>query len=82
MAGLENGGECVFLRVYDISCLNKGIEIFGFGFYHTSVQVYDKEYYYGGHEGEWTGIVPSLVGKSTSLKLKATILAGYTLFTS
>jgi hypothetical protein len=82
MAGLQNGGECVFLWVYDISFLNTAIEMFGFGFYHTSVQIYDKEYYYGGHDGEWTGIVPSQVGKSTSLKLKGTYLVGYTFFNS
>ena len=36
-AGLNNGGECIFLRIYDISSLNRGLEFLGFGFYHTSV---------------------------------------------
>lgn len=72
----------MFLRVYDISPLNKALQLFGFGFYHTSVQVYDKEYYYGGHDGDWTGIVESGIAKSTSLKLKHCLLAGITYFTA
>lgn len=52
----------------------------GFGLYHTSIQVYGQEYYYGGHDSEITGIVETEIGKSTSLQLKEIILVGYTYY--
>ena len=43
--------------------------------------MYDREYYYGGHGNDWTGIVDAPVGKSTTLGLKACLYVGQTHFT-
>jgi len=74
-AHFKNGGEGIFLRVY---CLNRFLDWVGFGLYHTSIQIYGQEYYYGGHDSEITGIVETDIGKSTTLHLKEILLVGYT----
>ena len=66
----NNGGEGVFLRVYDLLPINRVFEWAGVGFYHTSIQIYDHEYYYGGHDSDITGIVETEIGKSSTLHLK------------
>lgn len=76
-AHFKNGAEGIFLRVY---CLNRFLDWIGFGLYHTSIQVYGQEYYYGGHDSEITGIVETDIGKSTTLHLKETLLVGYTYY--
>ncbi len=37
LAGLKNGAEAIFLRVYNVSGINRVLEFSGFGFYHTAV---------------------------------------------
>ena len=54
---IDDGSELVMLNVYSLSRMNGLCELFGFGFYHTAVQVYDREYSYGGHEYDYSGIV-------------------------
>ena len=33
------------------------LEMLGFGFYHTSVELYNHEFSYGGHDFDFSGIV-------------------------
>ena len=68
------------MRVYDLLPLNRIFEWAGVGFYHTSIQIYDHEYYYGGHDSDITGIVETDIGKSTTLHLKEILLVGYTYY--
>lgn len=50
--------EIIWLRVYHVTSLNKFLlEWLGFGFYHTSVELYNHEFAYGGHDLEFSGIV-------------------------
>ena len=46
------------------------------------MQVFDKEYYFGGHDGDCSGIVDTPIGKSTSLGLKDKLFVGYTYYNS
>ena len=79
-AHFKNGAEGIFLRVYDVVVANRVLEYLGIGFYHTSIQIYGHEYYYGGHDADITGIVETDIGKSTSLNLKEILLVGYTYY--
>ena len=76
----KNGAEGILLRVYDVVRANRVLEYLGIGFYHTSIQIYGHEYYYGGHDEDITGIVETDIGESTSLHLKETLLVGYTFY--
>jgi len=46
----------VFVNVYDIQTFNASLRRLGIGVYHTGVQVYDSEFSYAGHKGDWTGV--------------------------
>jgi hypothetical protein len=50
-------GEIVYLNIYNVSGFNKVTEWFGFGFYHTSVEMFSHEFSYGGHDYQSSGIV-------------------------
>ncbi|KAL3315943.1 hypothetical protein Ciccas_005419 [Cichlidogyrus casuarinus] len=49
-------GEPVYINVYDLHWTNEITKNVGFGIYHSGVQVYGKEYGYGGHPYEYSGI--------------------------
>ena len=50
--------EIVWLRIYHVTAVNKYLlEWLGFGFYHTSVELYNHEFAYGGHDYDFSGIV-------------------------
>ncbi|KAL7057106.1 hypothetical protein AAHC03_018941 [Spirometra sp. Aus1] len=46
----------VFVHVYDMSWLNEYISNIGLGVFHTGVEVYSREYCYGGHQFGGSGI--------------------------
>ncbi|XP_037960016.1 deubiquitinase DESI2-like isoform X2 [Teleopsis dalmanni] len=48
--------EPVFLNIYDLNWINGYTNILGFGIYHTGVEVYGKEYCFGGHCCKASGI--------------------------
>ena len=66
--------------MYHVTSLNKGIEIVGLGFYHTSVGIYGLELSYGGHSYDSPGTVVVYKGNSAGLTLKETIVVGTTYF--
>ncbi|XP_037960015.1 deubiquitinase DESI2-like isoform X1 [Teleopsis dalmanni] len=48
--------EAVILNIYDLNWINGYTNTFGFGIYHTGVEVYGVEYCFGGHRWESSGI--------------------------
>lgn len=72
--------EIVYLNIYNVSSFNKFSEYMGFGFYHTSVQMFDLEFSYGGHDFDNSGIVCVEAGNSAGLTLKERIPAGITYY--
>jgi len=48
--------EKVFLNVYDLMPANQYGHPWGIGVFHSGVQVGSKEYSFGGHESDWSGI--------------------------
>ena len=72
--------EVVYLNIYNVSNFNKVAEYFGFGFYHTSVEIYKHEFSYGGHDFACSGIVVVEAGNSAGLTLKEKIPIGVTYY--
>jgi len=75
----------VLLNVYNMYWLNEYTSNIGLGVYHSGVEVYGKEYAYGGHPFEFTGIFDMLPKDVEDLgegfTFKETIVLGYTDFT-
>ena len=68
----------VYLNIYNVTSINSALEWIGFGLYHTSVNIYDMEFSYGGHESACSGIVVVNQGNSAGLELKERIPIGTT----
>lgn len=78
---MENrNAEIVYLNVYNVTSFNKVAEFLGFGFYHTSVQMFNLEFSYGGHDYDNSGIVCVEAGNSAGLTLKEKIPVGITYY--
>lgn len=73
-----NGGEAVILNVYSITKLNKFLQFFGVGFYHTGVQIYGKEFSYGGHDQDSSGIMMTEPHALTGVSLYESFIVGFT----
>lgn len=52
----------------------------GFGFYHTSAEIYNHEFSYGGHDVECSGIVCVQAGNNAGLTLKERLPVGITYY--
>lgn len=72
--------EVVYLNIYNVSSFNKFSEFLGVGFYHTSVEIYNHEFSYGGHDYECSGIVCVEAGNSAGLTLKEKLPVGITYY--
>ena len=76
----ERKPEVVYLNIYNISSFNKVSEFLGFGFYHSSVEIYGHEFSYGGHDFDMSGIVCVEAGNSAGLTLKEKLPVGVTFY--
>ena len=74
-------GEIVYLHIYNVTSVNKFLELLGFGLYHTSVGMYDLEFSFGGHDMETSGIVVVDRGNSAGLELRESLPIGITYYT-
>ena len=70
--------EVVYLNIYNVTGANKALEFLGFGFYHTSIELYKHEFSYGGHDYDSSGIVVVEAGKCAGLTLKERLPVGIT----
>ncbi|XP_063906251.1 deubiquitinase DESI2-like [Zophobas morio] len=83
--------EPVFLNVYDMYKLNEYTSNIGFGVFHSGVEVYGREYGYGGHHHNYSGvfdmeprneqILGDFFNMRGHLQFRQTIHIGYTNFT-
>ena len=71
-------GEAIYLNVYSLGGWNCILNFFGIGVFHSGIEVYGVEYWYGGHEKNCSGIMRSQPGE-LGLKLEEQILVGFTL---
>ena len=67
--------EVVYLNIYNVSSLNTLLECFGFGLYHTSIEIYKHEFSYGGHDQDCSGIVCVEAGNCAGLTQKERIVS-------
>ena len=74
-------GEVIYLNIYNVTGINKFLEVLGFGLYHTSVGMYDLEFSYGGHNEDTSGIVVVERGNSAGLELRESLPIGFTYYT-
>lgn len=72
--------EVVYLNIYNVHSVNKVLEFLGFGFYHTSIQLYNHEFSYGGHDYDVSGIVVVEAGNCAGLTLKERLPVGVTYY--
>eukprot|EP01028_Stygiella_incarcerata_P005581 TRINITY_DN2345_c0_g1_i1.p1 TRINITY_DN2345_c0_g1~~TRINITY_DN2345_c0_g1_i1.p1 ORF type:complete len:177 (-),score=33.32 TRINITY_DN2345_c0_g1_i1:431-961(-) len=71
----------VWLYVYDRMPENKYISWLGVGVYHSGVVVYNREYSFGGHDGEESGIFVLEPGTAYGLEVKERRILGTTKLT-
>ena len=76
----DRKAEVVYLNIYNVSSANKVLEFLGFGFYHTSIELYKHEFSYGGHDYDVSGIVVVEAGNSAGLTLKERLPVGITYY--
>lgn len=70
----------IYLNIYNVSGFNTVMEWFGFGFYHTSIEIYKHEFSYGGHDYDCSGIVCVEAGNNAGLTLKERLPVGVTYY--
>ena len=72
-------GQPIFLNIYHLSSFNYLIQILGFGFFHTSIEINGKEFSYSATNDDNSGIFSSS-NEDTNLILKEKIYLGNTFY--
>ena len=72
-------GIPLYLNVYSISSVNKFFQIFGFGIFHTAVEIKQIEYSFGSTNGDYSGVI-AIPSGSLGFELKEKIYLGNTLY--
>ena len=72
-------GQPIFLNIYHLSSFNYLIQILGFGFFHTSIEINGKEFSYSATNDDNSGIFSSS-NEETNLILKEKIYLGNTFY--
>ena len=49
-------GESVYIRIYQLSKANKVLKYFGLGVFHTAIEIYNKEYWFGANNSDKSGV--------------------------
>jgi hypothetical protein len=49
-------GHPIYLKIYNITKINRITQFFGFGIYHTSLEIQNYEYSFGSTEDDSSGI--------------------------
>ena len=79
-ARVENG-QAVYLNIYHLSSVNYIIQLFGFGFFHTTIEVNEIEYSFTPTDDENSGIVYNKLGEGKKdIWLKEKIYLGNTIY--
>jgi len=66
-------GFPVYLKIYHINILNYVLQIFGYGLYHSTIEINEREYFFFYTDEEYCGIMSESVDDTKMFSLKGKI---------